>query len=367
MNLSTLDFVEDTASQRPPFSSATRSGGPNEDAGSFEFKGRCAAVEELRRQAAEAAATISTVLIGGETGTGKGILARHIHRLSERRSAPFVHVDCTALSPSLIESELFGHERGAFTGATMRRQGRFEMAARGTIFLDEIGNIDPVIQAKLLRVLEDRQYERVGGSQTVAMTARVIAATNCDLRQAVAQGRFRADLYFRLRVVHLRVPPLRDRMSDIPTLVECALQRHSIRLGVSIPRVTNGFLCGLMQYGWPGNVRELFNLIESLLVTDRSDAWTPDILCGLLDEQAPLPSIGLAGTALPLSPVAFESPETWLPSAPTEPDVHQKEIASVLLATGGNIARAARRLNVPRSSLRYRIRQFSLDKLIPRD
>jgi len=217
-----------------------------------EIAGESAAICRLRRSIAQVAALDTTVLFTGETGVGKGLMARALHRASPRRRGAFVHADCASLSPSLIESELFGHERGAFTGAHARRPGRFERAARGTIFLDEVGELDPKLQALLLRVLQDREYERVGGNESLAMTARVVAATSRDLRREVRAGRFRADLYFRLCVIHLEIPPLRARPEDLPALVRCGLARLERRLGAPPPRIAAAQLERLAACAWHG-------------------------------------------------------------------------------------------------------------------
>ncbi len=216
--------------------------------------GESAAMIRLRKEIRQAGEVPSTVLLQGETGTGKGLVARCIHQASSRRQSPFIHVDCAALSPNLIESELFGHEKGAFTGAGDRRTGRFELAERGTIFLDEIGDLDASLQTKLLRVLEDRRYERVGGTRTLVMSARVIAATSRDLHRALAEGRFRADLYFRLDVLKLKISPLREHTEDIPLLVDSGLSVICDRLGLRVPELSDEFLAHLTDHGWPGNV-----------------------------------------------------------------------------------------------------------------
>ncbi|MCZ6785174.1 MAG: sigma-54 dependent transcriptional regulator, partial [Proteobacteria bacterium] len=231
-----------------------------------ESLGESPAMQRLRREIDAVAPLRSTVLISGETGTGKGLVARLLHATSPRAALPFIHVDCAALSPTVVESELFGHERGSFTGAVARRAGRFELAGEGTIFLDEIGDLAPALQAKLLRVLQDREYERIGGGRTLAMTARVIAATHADLPRAVAAGRFRRDLFYRLNVVHLRVPPLRERKGDLPRLVAAGLERIAESLGVRAPQVDEKAIERLAEHAWPGNVRELLNLLERLAV-----------------------------------------------------------------------------------------------------
>jgi DNA-binding NtrC family response regulator len=295
----------------------------------------------------------STVLLTGETGTGKGFLARTLHGLSKHADRPFVHVNCAALAPSVIESELFGHQRGSFTGAMQTRPGRFELARDGTVFLDEIGELEPPLQAKLLRVLDDREFERIGSTTTQVMNARVIAATNRGLRQAVQQGHFRADLFFRLEVFHLRVPALRERLEDLPLLVRSGLARIADRLQVTPPATTEAFLARLAEYSWPGNVRELMNLLERVLIRSQGRLLDVDALDNLLQEAEPDP--------------ALESAEIQAAVLGGDDDAECQEIGRVLRAVGGNISRAARRLGVPRTTLRYRVRQLGLDSILPRD
>ena len=223
------------------------------------MSGQSPAMQALRDSLARVARLDSTVLLTGETGTGKGRAARVLHDLSPRAGKPFVHVDCAALSPTLIESELFGHEKGAFTNAASQRQGRFEWARDGTVFLDEIGDLDSRLQTKLLRVLDDRAFERLGGTQTLRLRARVIAATSHDLRRAVQAHRFRADLYFRLSVFHFCVPPLRERREDVEELVVHGIAAASERLDIAAPEPSEEFISRLAEYRWPGNVRELLN------------------------------------------------------------------------------------------------------------
>jgi DNA-binding NtrC family response regulator len=315
--------------------------------------GSSPAATRLREEIAAIGRTRSTVLITGETGTGKGLAARLIHRMSNRCDGPFVHLDCASISATLIESELFGHERGAFTGATERRKGRFELADEGTVFLDEIGELDLPLQAKLLRVLEDREYERVGGNRTLRMGARVIAATNRDLRSAIDEGAFRTDLYFRLNIFRLPLPALRDRIDDVPLLVRWALRELAERLAVPVPRASNAFLDLLMEYHWPGNVRELFSVLERLLVRGAGELLEADDLAGALPREMGRPDGGTAASRV----------------ADLDPDEEsdRARVATALQLTGGNVARAARRLRLPRSTLRYRIRRYDLQDLIPRD
>jgi DNA-binding NtrC family response regulator len=318
--------------------------------GETDLDGHGPEIRKLRRAVAMAATTPATLLITGETGSGKGVVARAVHLRSERRDRPLVHVDCAALSPSVIESELFGHERGAFTGAEARRAGRFELATSGTIFLDEIGDLAPFLQAKLLRVLQDRTFERVGGTKTLPMKARVIAATNLDLERAVREGRFREDLYYRLNVLRISVPPLRDRREDIPDLVIRGLRQRARRLGLPPPNPTAALLHRLASHPWPGNVRQLMNVLERLLALHPS---------GLFD-AADLETVVEPEVALRRKPLA-DRPESYgeLP----EPE----RIASVLESTGGNVSRAARRLELSRSTLRHKIKKYDLGALIPSD
>jgi two-component system NtrC family response regulator len=238
--------------------------------------GESVPMKALLRDVALVAPTKTTVLILGETGTGKEKIAQAIHQGSPRRNAAFVAVNCAALSESLLETELFGHEKGAFTGAHCRREGRFKMADGGTLFLDEIGELSPGLQVKLLRVLQERQFERVGGSQTVAVDVRVLAATNRDLRRMVADRTFRADLFYRLNVMVLRVPALRDRPGDLGPLIAYILARLSFELGIPKPDLEEDLLRRLASYEWPGNVRELENVLERLTVVSqgRRASWT---------------------------------------------------------------------------------------------
>ena len=325
--------------------------GVSDSAGGHELVGENRAIQRLKGEIENAARVDSTVLLQGETGTGKGLVARLIHERSRRRRGAFVHVDCAALSPTLIESELFGHEKGAFTGASAQRRGRFELANRGTIFLDEIGDLDASLQTKLLRVLEDRRYERVGGSGTLLMQARVIAATSHDLLARVRRGEFRKDLFFRLNVVQLRIPPLRERLDDLALLVESGLERLSDKLGVPRPRVSEAFLGQLTSYSWPGNVRELMNVLERVLVSYRVDVLEPEDVAELTSDERE----------------AGPGDEPRACEARREIEDEERRLRTVLEETGGNVARAARRLGIPRGTLRYRIEKFSLQDLIPRD
>jgi two-component system response regulator AtoC len=325
-----------------------------------EFVGASPAATAVRRALSAAARVDSTLLVSGETGTGKGLVARLVHRLSERAARPFVHVDCAALSPSVVESELFGHERGAFTGALERRAGRLEWAGEGTLFLDEVGELEPPLQAKLLRALQDREFERVGGTQTLTLRARIVAATNRDLAREVREGRFRRDLYFRLRVLAIEVPPLRERPEDLRSLAETGLRRLCARLGPGAPRLDEALLARLLRHPWPGNVRELWNALERLAVCASGGIPAADLVDAILDD-----ALDAAPDALPASgPDAALSP--GLPDPAGLPD-ERSRLAAVLVATGGNLSRAARRLGLARSTLRHAIRRHGLAGLVPRD
>jgi DNA-binding NtrC family response regulator len=236
--------------------------------------GRSRAMEDIIRRAERVAETKSTVLISGETGTGKELVARAIHDRSAQRDMPLIKVNCAAIPESLLESELFGHVRGAFTGATTTKKGKFALADGGSIFLDEIGTMSPALQSKLLRVLQEREFEPLGAERTERVDVRVIAATNRDLRQMVAEGRFQEDLFYRLNVIPIELPPLRERRDDIPALVEHFVKKHAQRIGRRIERIDDGALAALQQYDWPGNVRELENTIERAVVLSTGPVLT---------------------------------------------------------------------------------------------
>jgi DNA-binding NtrC family response regulator len=278
------------------------------------FVGGCEAMQALRGQLEKLASLPSTVLLLGETGTGKGVAAQWLHAAGARRERPFVHVDCAGLPESLFESELFGHERGAFTGAWAARVGRAEAAADGTLFLDEVGELPPRLQAKLLRLLQERCFERVGGGTVRPFRARVVAATHVDLDAAAARGSFRRDLLFRLDVARVALPPLRERREDMPALAAALAARAAARLGLPPRALDASFLVRLARHDWPGNVRELENALERWL-------------------------IGASG------PVAVDE---------------ARRLARAVEQCGGNVARAARRLGMARSTLRGRLDRLAL-------
>ena len=258
--------------------------------------GRSRAMEEIIRRAERVAETKSTVLITGETGTGKELVARAIHNRSAQRDMPLIKVNCAAIPESLLESELFGHVRGAFTGAATAKKGKFALADGGTIFLDEIGTMTPTLQSKLLRVLQEREFEPLGAERTEKVDVRVIAATNRDLRQMVAEGKFQEDLFYRLNVIPIELPPLRERREDIPALVEHFVRKHAQRTGRHVERIDDGALSALQHYDWPGNVRELENTIERAVVLCADPVITVDAISVLGPVSSPssgLPSLKL--------------------------------------------------------------------------
>ena len=244
----------------------------------YGLVGHSRAIGEVFRRIELVAASHSTVLITGETGTGKELVARALHHRSARRSMPFVSVNCAAIPETLLESDLFGHVRGAFTGATVTTKGKFSLANRGSIFLDEIGTMRVGLQAKLLRVLQEREFAPLGAERTERVDVRVIAATNRDLRRLVDEGRFQADLFYRLHVVPIVVPPLRERREDIPVLVEYFVEKHATRNGRRIEALEDGIIASLQAYDWPGNVRELENAIERAVVLTTGTVITRDAI-----------------------------------------------------------------------------------------
>ena len=331
---------------------------PGSAPGLSELVGQSEPTRALRDAIRASGRVDSKVLLQGETGTGKGLVARLIHEHSRRRDDPFVHVDCAALSPTLIESELFGHEKNAFTGAAAMRRGRFEIAGSGTIFLDEIGDLDGPLQSKLLRVLEDRIFERVGGSQSIPMTARVIAATCHDLADRVREGRFRPDLYFRLNVITIEVPPLRARLDDLPALVTAGVRRFAESFGMAAPEIDDSFYARLAEHDWPGNVRELLNLIERVLARGPR----PDLVAEDLDDLVEHND----SSSGPSVPAEFRTAATPLDLDQDELD-DAAQIAAALTETGGNVSRVSRRLHMARGTLRHRITKYRLGHLIQKD
>lgn len=304
------------------------------------------ALEQIREVARIPSAT---VLVTGESGTGKELVARAIHTLSERREHPFVAVNCASIPAELMESELFGHERGAFTGATVRKAGLFEEANGGTIFLDEIGDMYAALQAKLLRVLEERTVRRVGGSRDLPVDVRVIAATNRDLEERIKIGSFRADLYYRLNVVPIQLPPLRERKEDIGLLAKFFLDGFSRTFGKSFQGIAPEALRLLESYAWPGNVRELRNIIERITIMTQGPLLHADHLPADLRQSLPA-----TAPAQPSAPVYSQGLEQAVAA------FEQQMISQALAATGGNVVKAAGLLKIPRGTLRYKMEKYGL-------
>jgi PAS domain S-box-containing protein len=310
-----------------------------------EIVGASPALQVVLSNLMKVAPTDSTVLITGETGTGKELLARAIHKRSQRCGQPFISVNCAAIPPSLIASELFGHEKGAFTGALQRRQGRFELANSGTIFLDEIGDLPAEAQIALLRVLQEREFERVGGTQTLTTDVRVITATNRDLSAAVAAGTFRADLFYRLNVFPLEVPPLRQRKEDICTLVEYFVKRYAEKIGKQIRKIDKSTLELCNSYHWPGNIRELQNVVERSVILCNGDTFWID------EAWFPIPESVRLGFSGPLTE--------------TLQNQEREIIEAALAESKGKVAGpngAAAKLGIPRSTLDWKIKQLKIKK-----
>ena len=284
----------------------------------------------------------ASVLITGQSGTGKELIANALHERSPRAKGPFIKLHCAALAESLLESELFGHERGAFTGAIARKEGRFSLADGGTLFLDEIGEVSPTIQVKLLRFLQEHEFERVGGTETLKVDVRVIAATNRDLPDEIAKGRFREDLYYRLNVISLEMPALRDRASDIPALADFFLEKYAKANDKPIEGFTEPTLELLMTYNWPGNVRELENAIERAVV----------LTTGTLVEPRALPAT-VRPTSAPTTPGAPP-----IPGATME-ELERYAILETMKATGGSTSKAAEMLGISPRTIQYRLHQYN--------
>ncbi len=312
--------------------------------------GKSRAMKTLLEMTAMIAASEATVLITGESGTGKELIARAIHFNSGRRDNPLVVVNCAALTDTLLESELFGHERGAFTGADRRREGRFMQADGGTIFLDEIGETSPVMQAKLLRVIQEREIQRVGGEKPLKVDVRILAATNRDLEKAVAEGRFREDLYYRLNVVTLPMPPLRERIDDIPLLAQHFVQHYARKNRKSVQGFSPLAMDMLLKYEWPGNVRELENAVERAVI----------LLTGDLISEKELPLSITRAYSGPAAPM----PEVPAPASEKEPrpldEIEREAILAALEAAGGNKSEAARRLGINRKTLHKKLRSYGV-------
>jgi len=304
-------------------------------------------IQQIKSTISRVAKTGATVLITGESGTGKELAAKALHDLSDRRGERFVAVACAALPETLLESELFGHVKGAFTGATMNKTGRFEAADKGTLFLDEIGDISPEVQVKLLRVLETMQFEKVGSSDPIKVDVRVIAATNRDLKARIEEGKFREDLYYRLNVINIHMPPLRERREDIMTLVENFIEINNGKLGCEIRGVTPPAKDILLSYDWPGNVRELINIVERASVLARGDVIDASDLSGI----APSTSADVVT-------------EKFITDSdvPALKDIEREHIRKVLDYTNWNMAKTSDLLGIHRNTLRLKIKEYELEQ-----
>jgi DNA-binding NtrC family response regulator len=305
--------------------------------------GRSRVMAEIIDRAERVAETKSTVLITGETGTGKELVARAIHNRSAQRDMPLIRVNCAAIPEALLESELFGHVRGAFTGAAATKKGKFALADGGTIFLDEIGTMSPALQSKLLRVLQEREFEPLGSERTEKIDVRVIAATNRDLRQMVAESKFQEDLFYRLNVIPIELPPLRDRRDDIPALVEHFLRKHAQRTGRRVERIDDGVLAALQQYDWPGNVRELENTVERAVVLSAGPVIT-------------VRAISVLGTTAPAA--------SGLPSLRLRPNiewVEKETIRRALESARGVKKDAAELMGISQRALSYYLAKYRID------
>jgi len=317
--------------------------------GEEEILGDAPAIQEVRRLVDKVAAARTTVLVTGESGTGKEVVARAIHAGGDRRKQPFVAINCGAIPEGLIESELFGHEKGSFTGASEQKAGLFELAGTGTLFLDEVGELPLQVQVKLLRALQERKVRRVGGSADIALQARVVAATNRELEDEVKAGRFREDLFYRLNVIQVRMPPLRERRGDIPAFVEYFLERFAREAGRPRPRLDPEAAALLQGWSWPGNLRELANVLERAVTLGDTEVLGPEAL-----------PPALRGAGLPAPPAEVELPGDGLDLQAHLDAVERRILEQALGRTGGVRTEAARLLRVTFRSLRYRLAKYGI-------
>ena len=347
--------------------------------GEFDFGniiGDSPALAEVLAKVEQVAPTYSTVLLRGETGTGKELVAHAIHINSSREHKPFVRVNCAALAPGILESELFGHEKGSFTGAMQRRPGRFELADGGTLFLDEVGDLPMEVQIKLLRTLQEREFERVGGTETIKVDVRMVSATNRNLEQMIEDGQFREDLYYRLNVFPIHLPPLRDRTGDVVHLTNHFIAKYARNMGVPALPASLDAVAKLKDYSWPGNVRELENIIERAMILARGGELGAQHLdfgrrghhqaAGAAPGQGSGPTAVAPMPLIPTAPVA-SSPvgDEGRSLAERLLDSERKEIVAAVDKSRGNIASAARTLGINRSTLYYRLRTHGLEHLLP--
>jgi transcriptional regulator with PAS, ATPase and Fis domain len=320
----------------------------NEVSGSARIIGESAAMKDVCANAVYVAATNATVLLQGESGTGKEMISRLIHESSPRRDGSFIRVNCAALSESILESELFGHEKGAFTGAHSSKPGRFELADGGTLMLDEITETSEKLQAELLRVIEEKEFERVGGTRTIEVDIRIIATTNRDIKREVADGRFREDLFYRLNVVPIMLPPLRVREGDVELLLEHFAGQFARHLGKPVPEIGEEAMQAFKRYGWPGNVRELENLVQRLVIMDQKGRVELDDLPDYVTGRG-----------------RYFTEELAL--GPTLDDVERQVILKTLRETNGNRTRTAEKLDVSTRTIRNKLKKYMEEGVLPEE
>ena len=346
----------------------------NEIHGAFDFGqivGQSGPLHQVLAKVEQVAPTASTVLLRGETGTGKELVAHAIHINSPRTDKPFVRVNCAALAPGILESELFGHEKGSFTGAVARRPGRFELADGGTLFLDEVGDLPMEVQIKLLRALQEREFERVGGTETIRVDVRVVSATNRDLESMIDSGGFREDLYYRLNVFPIHLPALRERIDDLPPLVDHFVAKFSRSTGKRVIGCTGDAMDKLRAYSWPGNVRELENIIERAMILARGSELGPNHLDFGRRAAQHTPAAGTISGQMPAYDAGASAAPTGASGDDGRPlaerllESEKKEIIAAIEKSRGNIASASRMLGINRSTLYYRLRKHGLEHLLP--
>lgn len=341
----------ETQSLRRELRHLRRDGKDKDLLGSADMVGSSPALLQVYRQIREVSKhETATVLITGESGTGKELVARGIHNLSPRKERPFVEINCGSLPFNLLETELFGHERGAFTDAKNRKIGLFEESNGGTVFLDEIGEMDMNLQVKLLRVLEDRKIRRLGGTRNIDIDVRMVAATNRNLKEAIDDKTFREDLYYRLNVFPIHIPPLRERREDIPPLLDYFIKRFSREFNKRIREISREALDLLMRYHWPGNVRELRNVVERICIMYNTETIKPDYLPSEIWGEAPRKE----------APFSFDIPPEGILLEDMVGEIEKGLIEKAVQITGGNVAKTARLLNIPRGTLRYKLEKYDL-------
>jgi two-component system, NtrC family, response regulator AtoC len=329
--------------------------------GTRDLLGESTAMKQIKQVIRKVGPTDATVLISGENGTGKELIANEIYKASSRATAPYIKVNCAAVSETLIESEFFGHEKGSFTGATERREGRFELANGGTLLLDEISEVSPRVQAKLLRVLQEREFERVGGTKTIKVDVRVLATTNRDLKKAVENGEFRQDLYYRLNVVPLTSPPLRNREGDIMLLADSMLATACRNYGVKLRGFSPAATEAMVRHDWPGNVRELQNTIERAVILAEENKFIEPACLGLIH----VPTHGAAPRIL-AAPASMETVSASQIEGAVKPleEVEREHILRALEATNGNRTQAAQLLKISIRTLRNKLNEYKLEALV---